>query len=98
MIQQLSKIYRAKTAAMKKREKTNSYPKEKILNFFKLQIPYDLIIYNIKPKVDFFTELQQFLNFETTGTSFNSTFILIYINKFLQFLDFLSSDNNSTYN
>ena len=83
---------------MKKREKTNSYPKEKTLNLFKLQIPYDLIIYNIKPKVYFFTELQQFLNFETIGIGFNSTFILIYVNKFLQFLQFLSSDNNSTYN
>ena len=86
MIQYFSKVYRAKTATMKKREKTNSYPKEKTLNLFKLQIPYDLIIYNIKPKADFFTELQQFLNFETIGTSFNSTFILIYVNKFLHFL------------
>ena len=82
---------------MKKKEKTNSYLKE-TFNLFKLQIPYDLIIYNIKPKVYFFTELQQFLNFETIGIGFNSTFILIYVNKFLQFLQFLSSDNNSTYN
>ena len=66
-----------------KEKRLMSYPKQKELTFLNFKLRIILLYMMQKPRVDFFIELQSFPIFEILGTSFNSAFILIYVNKFL---------------